>query len=234
MSAPASRDSAPSQRDGDGVRVVHEASRPHWLKVILGPIAVAAAIGAAWWISMPPPARDTGNGGGDASERVVATLPMPSGAERARPAPPRTARQRAASAEPLEATQGPDDLPSDDPNDLASHFAPGDPEPTAAEVIEALQASGDRTGLGAFNPPGTSPLLQGIAVPEDFVVPEGYVRHHQVTDEGEPLEPILMFSPDYVFRDANGNEIAIPDNRVVPPELAPPGLPLRPITLPKP
>ena len=38
-------------------------------------------------------------------------------------------------------------------------------EPTAAEVIEALQASGDHTGLGAFNPPGTSPPLQGLAVP---------------------------------------------------------------------
>lgn len=140
---------------------------------------------------------------------------------------------RRVAAEPIEATQGPDDLPSDDPNDLASYFSPGDPEPTAAEVIEALQASGDHTGLGAFNPPGTSPVLAGIAVPEDFVLPEGYVRHHQVTDEGEPLEPILMFSPDYVFRDEAGQEIPIPEDRVVPPELAPPGLPIRPITIPK-
>ena len=70
-------------------------------------------------------------------------------------------------------------------------------------------------------------------MPEDYVLPEGYVRHHQVTDEGEPLEPILMFSPDYVFRDDAGREIVIPEDRIVPPELAPPGLPLRPITIPK-
>lgn len=234
MTSPDPRDSTPSNLDGDGVRVLPGTSKPHALKLIFGPIAVAAAIGAAWWISTPPPARDAGRGAGEAPRvAVVATIPTPSEIANPRPAPPRAPVRPATRDEPLEATQGPDDLPGDDPNDLASHFAPGDPEPTAAEVIQALQASGDHTGLGAFNPPGTSPPLQGLAVPDDYVLPEGYVRHHQVTDEGEPLEPILMFSPDYVFRDEAGNPIAIPEDRVVPPELAPPGLPLRPITLPK-
>ena len=114
-----------------------------------------------------------------------------------------------------------------DPNDLAAYFRPGDPVPTGASVIKALQQSGIRTGLGAFNPPGTSPPLEGLAVPEDFVLPEGYVRHHQVTDEGVTIEPILMFSPDMTLRDAQGRVMAMPANRVVPPELAPPGLPVR-------
>ncbi len=123
---------------------------------------------------------------------------------------------------------------SGDDNDLATYVSPDDPEPTMAEVIEALRESGEHGGLAAFNPPGTSPPMIGLAVPEDFDLPEGYVRHHQVTDEGEPIEAILMFSPDFVFRDADGQPIPIPEDRIVPAELAPPGLPIRPITLPPP
>ena len=135
---------------------------------------------------------------------------------------------------PPSAGQDPIDWPSGDPRDLASHFRPGDPEPTAGEVIRALQEAGDFTGLGAFNPPGTSPPLHGLAVPPDFVLPPGYVRHHQVTDDGVPLEPILMFAPDLVMLDAAGQPIPLPDDRVVPPELAPPGLPIRTIEVPSP
>jgi hypothetical protein len=127
---------------------------------------------------------------------------------------------------------GPDDLPGDDPNDLATYVSPDDPEPTMGEVIQALHDIGDHTGLGAFNPPGTSPPLRGIAVPPEFELPPGYVRHHQVTDEGEPLEPILMFGPDVVLRDAQGRELAMPPDRVVPPHLAPPGLVIREIDIP--
>jgi hypothetical protein len=126
------------------------------------------------------------------------------------------------------------DLPSLEPGDLALHFRPGDPEPTGAELIQALQEAGIHEGLGAFNPPGTQPPMPGLAVPEDFVLPEGFVRHHQVTDAGEPLEPILMFSPDYDFVGADGEPITLPDDRVVPPELAPPGLPIRSINIPAP
>jgi len=136
---------------------------------------------------------------------------------------------------PVRAHVQPDfELPSLDPDDVAAYIRPGDPEPTAAELIEALQEAGIREGLGAFNPPGTSPPIPGLAVPQDFVLPEGFVRHHQVTDEGEPLEPILMFSPDYEFVDAHGDRLTVPPDRVVPPELAPPGLPIRPIDIPAP
>jgi len=102
------------------------------------------------------------------------------------------------------------------------------------EVIDRLHQAGVNSGLGAFSPPGTRPPLVGIAVPEDFPLPEGYVRHYQATDDGQRLEPILMFSPDHRFVDAVNQPIAIPSDRVVPPELAPPGLPIRRIVIPAP
>ncbi|MBP6751023.1 MAG: hypothetical protein KA144_15415 [Xanthomonadaceae bacterium] len=116
----------------------------------------------------------------------------------------------------------------------AGYIKPGDPVPTAGEVIERLHEAGIRSGIGAFNPPGTSPPLKGLAVPPDFELPPGYVRHHQTTDDGQDIEAILMFSPDFEFFDAAGNPIAIPENRVVPPELAPPGMAIRPIQIPRP
>jgi hypothetical protein len=127
-----------------------------------------------------------------------------------------------------------DELPNGDPNDLANYFRPGDPEPTGAELIGALNDVGIRTGIGAFNPPGTSPPLEGLAVPEDFELPEGYVRHYQSTDDGVAIEPILMFAPDFTLYDASGRPIAMPGNRVVPPGLAPPGLPIRRVRIPPP
>ena len=118
---------------------------------------------------------------------------------------------------------GPDDL---------SHFVPQGEAPSMAVVIGKLHEAGIHSGLGAFPPPGTSPPMRGLAVPEDFVLPRGYVRHYQATDDGQRIAPILMFSPDFSFYDAAGHRIDIPRNRVVPPELAPPGLPIRMIDLP--
>ena len=103
--------------------------------------------------------------------------------------------------------------------------------PTMAEVISRLHAVGVRSGLGAFNPPGTRAPLVGIAVSEDFELPPGYVRHHQVTDDGQRIEPILMFSPDHP-RVAAGQASTRPQDRVVPPALVPPGLPVRHIAVP--
>lgn len=103
-----------------------------------------------------------------------------------------------------------------------------------AEVIDRLHLAGVYTGLGAFAPPGTRPPLVGLAVPEDFVLPEGYVRHYQATDDGQRIEPILMFSPQHPLVDAAQRPIAVPLDRVVPPELAPPGLPIRRIVIPAP
>lgn len=102
------------------------------------------------------------------------------------------------------------------------------------EVIQRLRAAGVRTGLAAFNPPGTKPILVGLAVPPDFPLPPGYVRHHQTTDDGQSVEAILRFAPDYQPVDAWGHPISLPPDRVVPPEWAPPGLPIRRIVIPPP
>ena len=44
---------------------------------------------------------------------------------------------------------------------------------------------------------------------------------------------VLMFSPDYDFYDETGVPIVTPDDRVVPSEMAPPGMPIRILELPK-
>jgi len=108
----------------------------------------------------------------------------------------------------------------------------GKPTLDAGPVIELLNKAGVHDGIAAFPPPGTNPPKVGVIVPDDVELPEGYVRHHQSTDDGEALPPILMFHPDYDFFDEQGQKIAIPPDRVVPPELVPPGLPIRMLALP--
>jgi hypothetical protein len=117
--------------------------------------------------------------------------------------------------------------------DLADYVNEGE-RPGMAEVISRLHQAGVYTGLGAFSPPGTRPPMVGLAVPEDFPLPPGYVRHYQATDDGQRIEPILMFAPDVQLVDAARQPIAMPADRVVPPELAPQGLPIRRIVVPAP
>ena len=204
----------PSDPDGDGVRVLrkpHEVRRTARAWVAAAVVLVTAA--PLWFVLAP--------GSGSGLQAIAAPAAMDregAGGSAKHPSP-------AARASSLSSTNEPP--PRSGPDDLAAYFQPGDPEPTGGEVIEALQHAGVRTGIGAFNPPGTSPPLSGLAVPAGFELPEGYVRHHQVTDEGVPIEPILMFSPDFRLYDAQGRVVALPPDRVVPPALAPPGLPLR-------
>lgn len=119
-----------------------------------------------------------------------------------------------------------------DPTPDLSSYVPRGANPTMNEVIKRLHEAGVYTGLAAFNPPGTRPNLVGLAVPEDFPLPKGYVRHHQSTDDGQKVEPILMFAPDFQLLDAAKQPVAMPQDRIVPPELAPPGLPIRRIVIP--
>ena len=92
---------------------------------------------------------------------------------------------------------------------------------------------GERTGVALFPPPGTKPIKRGLVVPDDFELPPGYVRHYQATDDGERVPAILMFHPDYHPVDEHGDPIALPADRVVPPELAPPGMPIQMLELPE-
>ncbi len=198
-----------------------------------GPLLLAAGVAAAaavlWWWPQPQPP-------------VPAALPAeaPLAAAAALPATaPAAAVAVAAAAPAARAIAPPPSIPrvreadADPTPDIADYVNPGE-QPTMAEVIARLHAAGVRSGLGAFSPPGTRPPLVGLAVPEDFVLPEGYVRHHQSTDDGQRIEPILMFAPGHQLLDAAGQPVPLPADRVVPPELAPPGLPLRRIVLPAP
>lgn len=143
------------------------------------------------------------------------------------PAPP--APSNAAQQPPSPAAEG----DADPTRDIKSYIARGE-NPSMNQVIERLHERGIHSGLGAFSPPGTSPPLVGLAVPEDFALPKGYVRHHQATDDGQRIEAILMFAPDFQPVDANNKPVDVPKDRVVPPELAPPGLPIRRIVIPAP
>ena len=102
----------------------------------------------------------------------------------------------------------------------------GRPEAKPDEQTFTVNAPGERAGIAVFPPPGTKPIKRGIIVPDGFELPEGYVRHYQTTDDGRRLPPILMFHPDYEGVDAAGNPIALPEDRIVPPEMAPPGMPI--------
>ena len=199
--------------EGDGVRrtPVRGPSRgPGWLA--LGALALVAAA-VLWFNRAPVP---------------MAEAPVPAAV--AAPAPAAVP----ATLQPVRLPEAPPELPSLDTDDLAAHYRPGDPVPTGAELIGALHEAGIRTGIGAFNPPGTSPPLEGLAVPEDFDLPPGYLRHHQYTDDGQAIEAILMFAPGFELRDAAGRRLPMPANGVVPPEYAPPGLPLRRVRIPNP
>lgn len=227
------RHASASPMDADGVRVIAHPRRRH--RAAIAVLAAALTMAGATWLVALPAERPATAARAPSPPESAATEPapvMPTPAEGwTTAATPAAARSSVAAAPPPAGTT---EWTSGDPSDLASWFQPGDPEPTMREVIETLHEMGIRTGLAAFNPPGTSPPLLGLAVPPDFPLPPGYVRHHQVTDDGVPLEAILMFAPDVVLHDASGRVIPLPQDRVVPPEYAPPGLPLRRIELPTP
>ena len=214
----------------------HVPDRGRWRPAggfLLAALALVGGTAVAWWPSPGPAAPGAiaaSPSGGTAPEApaqaaasaasaiVLARAPAP--AASAPPAPaPRIARLR--------------DPDGDQTPDLSDYINAGE-KPTMNEVIARLHAAGVHTGLGAFNPPGTRPPMIGLAVPEDFPLPPGYVRHYQATDDGQRIEPILMFAPDYQARTPDGQPVAMPPDRVVPPELAPPGLPIRRITVPAP
>lgn len=234
----------PPSVDRDGVRT-YPRDVPAWRRpmvvgaVVLGMGAIAALVvlrGGAR--SEPAPvavstgaSSPTGAGALSASPRRVAAAASQPGKQGGGDVPPR-------AAEPV-----PDDADGGNvaPAARAADAAPDAPvaprdqralERMVQDVIAGMRASGQAEGLAAFPPLGTSPPKPGIIVPDDFVLPPGYMRYHQSTDDGQALPPILAFSPDYEFVDANGDPVAIPDDLVVPPDMAPEGLPIRMLELP--
>lgn len=219
--------------------VSRNGSRPwtlSWVHIVL---ALAVGVGMPLlWLGFAPPAPPATVA--VAAAHAVAGQPhaevAPSGKELAQEPAPAVPSPAAAKADAKAQVAGPQIPRMRDPNgdpspDIADFINQGE-VPTMAEVISRLHAAGVRSGLGAFNPPGTKAPLVGIAVAPDFELPPGYVRHHQFTDDGQRIEPILMFSPDHPRVTAMGQAAARPQDLVVPPALAPPGLPIRHIVVP--
>lgn len=208
----------------DSHRSTHWGPSPWTLALVLAGVAA----GLAWWWPAAEPAPAVA-----AIATPVAALPLPE------PAPAVSSTKAETAAAPASAASAPRQIPRlRDPNgdltpDLADYVNPGE-RPTMSEVIERLHAAGVRTGLGAFQPPGTRPPMVGLAVPEDFPLPASYVRHYQATDDGQRIEPMLMFSPDVQTIVVNGRRVAVPADRIVTPELAPAGLTVRRIVVPAP
>jgi len=146
------------------------------------------------------------------SPNRAAAAPPPQPAESERSEPPRRPARAVAHAEPPPAPVAPLREREDPP----IGFGP----------------PGEKSGIALFPPPGTKPIKRGIVVPEDFELPPGYVRHYQATDDGQRVPAILMFSPDFDWVDADGKRVELPADRIVPPEMAPPGLPIRMLELP--
>lgn len=210
-------------------------------------MALALAVGAGMpvlWLWLSPPAKVVAVA--DAAEAAESAA-RPARADGAAPGPvavpvvpvpaaphPVAARAAAPSAAPtIPRLRDPGGDLSPDITDFINNGE----VPTMAEVISRLRAAGVGSGLAAFNAPGTRPPLVGIAVSDDFELPAGYVRHHQFTDDGQRIEPILMFSPDHPLvagAATAGSAEARPQDRVVPPALVPPGLTVRHIVVPPP
>jgi hypothetical protein len=191
---------------------------------LLGLAAIVAVVAlgrrTSHWLGTPPAsgshptqsgeqAREAAAGGGPRSRASAGSGRAAPPGEAAAPTP------RTSFVDP-EATGGPDERESD-----------GQPEDGQE------QAGQERTGVELFPAPGTKLIKRGIIVPDDFALPPGYVRHYQATDKGRMLQAILMFHPDHKPLDAAGNPVPVPPDRVVPPEMAPAGLPVELLEVPE-
>ncbi len=219
----------PRSDDLDGVRLARTGGgeRASWL--------VAAAVGIVAFLAVSGLRSTLGQAPSDAGDRST-TGPV-------RGEAPRVAAARDVPAPaPSPGMDAPATVAAAPP---AAHFTArrrqarvADPAPAAVPpptpAGDAGTVSEPNPGIFVFPPPGTDPPKSGIVVPEGVELPPGYVRHYQSTDDGEQLEAILMFHPDYEFVDAAGRPITLPADRVVPPELAPAGIPIRMLVVPEP
>ncbi|HEU4428298.1 MAG TPA: hypothetical protein VFT98_06060 [Myxococcota bacterium] len=175
--------------------------------------AAALLLVAGWLASLP-------RGSGPPADASRQSGPSPSPPGPPSGPPDRESERRPASSRERAGGEGAPD-------------AQAEPQQLASEDGEAPEG-GVPSGIGLFPAPGTDPVKIGIVVPEDFPLPEGYLRHYQVTDDGQPMPAILLFHPDYELLDERGEPIPLPEDRVVPPELAPEGLPIELLVPPEP
>jgi len=213
--------------DADGVRMQTSGVRPWvWLVVL-----VLALVGATVVFFRPvhrsadeatAPAAPAGKVALNASARAQPELAMKPQHPQA-PAPTQPLRSAVRLVPKPANGPAPVEVGPVEPQPVApAEAAPAAPDEEKAAANE--MGEDQPTGIALFPPPGTKPILRGFVVPDDFEVPEGYVKHYQTTDHGQQLAPILMFHPDYQLVDENGQPIPMPKDRVVPRELLPPGM----------
>jgi hypothetical protein len=223
--------------DPDGVRITeHKSGRPlaPWFFAI-----VAVVVGAILYVRLTDRGPDT-----PATPHAVIVrpkVPLPEQPASDSSSRPGAARQRQLRAVHVDrAPRTANDAPAKGQANEPGQRANDDPETVqqrqiedvARSMIDAAKQAGETGGVAAFPSPGTDPIKMGLVVPDDFELPDGYIRHYQTTDDGRRLEPILMFSPDYDFVDENGQPVPLPESGIVPPEMAPPGMPIRTLEMP--
>lgn len=213
---------AKERQDADGVRItrVEHRRKPYWtigLAIAAPVLLTILAVAIVRWsptdepVSLPSPVVAAVIDGNPPDAEPARAAPTPSQSP-ARVAPRRVVA--APAADPAGLGESPVPEPSRKPHR----------EIDAADAIIMLREEGIHDGIAAFGIPGSDPPKSGILVPEEFELPEGYVRHYQSTDDGEDLPAILMFHPDYEFVDETGKVAKLPEDGVVPADMAPPGL----------
>jgi len=214
--------------DRDGIRISEQAGvrRGVWLLIAAAALVALALIAIVRPLLTPP-----------AVEAPAAVAVRPAAAARAggphpllvpRELPPPAVDPSAAESDPLAAVD------RSQPQNVEAALRAAMEEAAAEAAARAAEGGeGEPAGIELFPPHGTNPPKSGIVVPDDFELPPGYLRHNQTTDDGQALRPILMFHPDFVMLDETGAEIELPEDRVVTPDLAPPGLPIEMLEVPK-
>ncbi len=210
--------------DRDGVRTIEVSGvrRSVWLLAVaiaLVGVALFVVVRPALQQARTPPA-------GPRTSDLAANVPAPH-VTAGVPQPPPAPIQPRPPREPASALQQHREA-------LPRQPAPAsEATPAAPNEGDAAPESDEPVGIALFPPPGTKPIKRGIVVPDDFELPPGYVRHYQTTDDGRQLPAILMFHPDYQPVDERGEPIPLPDDRVVPPEMAPDRLPVQILEVPE-
>jgi hypothetical protein len=208
-------------RDADGVRVVRRASGASTYRLIAIAIAVpilVTIVAVAVIRRSPTAPRPV------APEPAVAAMAVAEGEHApGAPAAPTVIRSPERVVPRRVAAPLAQDPGATDATPTPKPEKPGR-EIDAADAIVMLREEGIHDGIAAFGIPGSHPPKSGILVPEEFELPEGFVRHYQSTDDGEQLPAILMFHPDYEFVNEAGQVVKLPEDGIVPPEMAPPGL----------
>jgi hypothetical protein len=199
----------------DGVTIA-PGHRPGKARLALAGAAAIAALAVFALFRTPAPASDPQ----PAQLPAVASAPPELGLADSRLPPAHPAPERSARPAPARDEAAPVDEPA--------------PQREATSGGDEIGDARTPSGIALFPPRGSDPVRVGLVVPDDFELPEGFVRHYQVTDDGQELPPILVVHPDYELLDAQGNPVPRPEGGVVPPELAPPGMPIETLVVPEP